>query len=329
MIGFTINRLISGGVITNYSCTSACRHCLYKCSPRRTKNYLDVAAAETIFQTVRRLGCRSVHIGGGEPFLKPDALGDVLDAALRSGVSVEYVETNSSWFTDMDAAVALLRDLAAKGLSTLLISISPFHNEFIPFAKVQGVTKACRIAGINIFPWISDFTRDLSAFDASQPHAMGEFVEKFGKNYLPGILNRYWIHMGGRAPDTFRPYLPLTPVSDILKEKPGNCARNLSDASHFHIDLHGRYIPGLCSGLGIAAEDLGTPLDPEKYPLIMTLYAAGVRGLCEFAGKRFGYAPRRNAYINKCDLCGEIRQHLADEEYDDSGELHPAGFYNV
>jgi len=33
-----IGRLASGGIITNYFCTSTCRHCLYNCSPRWEKN---------------------------------------------------------------------------------------------------------------------------------------------------------------------------------------------------------------------------------------------------------------------------------------------------
>ncbi|MBT8370325.1 MAG: radical SAM protein, partial [Deltaproteobacteria bacterium] len=98
MTEFTIQRLISGGLITNYFCTSSCKHCLYNCSPQWEKRYIDRQTAEKNLQTVRSLGCRSVHIGGGEPLLRPDSLGDVLETAAEQGVSVEYVETNSSWF---------------------------------------------------------------------------------------------------------------------------------------------------------------------------------------------------------------------------------------
>ncbi|MBW2207433.1 MAG: hypothetical protein JRG79_11030 [Deltaproteobacteria bacterium] len=36
-----INGLISGGMITNYFCTSSCGHCLYSCSPKREKDYIE------------------------------------------------------------------------------------------------------------------------------------------------------------------------------------------------------------------------------------------------------------------------------------------------
>lgn len=38
---FSIDRLQSGGVITNYTCTSRCAHCLYGCSPGWPKEYMD------------------------------------------------------------------------------------------------------------------------------------------------------------------------------------------------------------------------------------------------------------------------------------------------
>lgn len=38
---FSIDRLESGGVITNYTCTSRCAHCLCGCSPGWPKEYMD------------------------------------------------------------------------------------------------------------------------------------------------------------------------------------------------------------------------------------------------------------------------------------------------
>ena len=151
--GFEINRLLSGGLIANYHCTSRCRHCLYNCGPHRSKEYITADWAEKSFRAMKSLGCESVHIGGGEPMLQPNALGVVLEAASRTGMGIDYVETNSSWYRDPTSAAETLARLKALGLRTLLISISPFHNEHIPFAKVAGVMRACRHAGIRVFPW--------------------------------------------------------------------------------------------------------------------------------------------------------------------------------
>lgn len=139
MTELNIRQLMSGGLITNYFCTSRCGHCLYNCSPNWEKEYITAQTAEKNLRAVRSLGCRSVHIGGGEPLLRPGGLAAVLKIAAELGVAVEYVETNSSWFKDAGSAEAFLTDLHARGLETLLVSISPFHNEHIPFFKAKGV----------------------------------------------------------------------------------------------------------------------------------------------------------------------------------------------
>ena len=324
---FKIKRLASGGLITNYFCASSCRHCLYNCSPRWEKIYIQPQTAEENLHAIRRLGCASVHIGGGEPLLRPEALGDVLQIARKIGVAVEYVETNSSWFKDPDSAVTILLKLRKQGLHTLLVSISPFHNEFIPFSRIQGVIEAARQAGIGIFPWISDFIADLSKLDASKTHSLKEYEERFGRDYLKRLLQRYWIHMGGRALKTFRPCLAAKSAREICNENRGGCAAKLSNTQHFHLDLFGNYIPGLCSGLAIKGEDLGKALSEKEYPVLSTLFHEGIRGLFRMAKEKFNYAPAQNRYINKCDLCTEIRTLFVHNNFGGAAELNPKEFY--
>jgi hypothetical protein len=328
MAEFVIKKLRSGGLITNYFCTSSCKHCLYNCSPQWEKRYIDPDAAEKNLETIRSLGCRSVHIGGGEPLLRPGKLGTVLEVASEVGISIEYVETNSSWFKDPDSATALLSRLHEQGLNTLLVSISPFHNESIPFFKVKGVLEAAQQVGVGIFPWVTDFISDLSQFDPGKTHPLQEYQQLFDKNYLMQILQRYWIHLGGRALETFRPLLGDKNCPQVLDENPGGCAAELTDTSHFHIDLFGNYIPGLCSGLAIWKDDLGTPLSTEKYPILVNLYLNGIRGFFEFVRENYGFSPQRTNYINKCDLCTEVRSFLVQNDYNGSKELKPAGFYS-
>ena len=85
---------------------------------------------------------------------------------------------------------------------------------------------ACRKAGVRIFPWTAEFIPDLSGLDGSRPHALSEFEERYGKDYLRGILGRYWTRMGGRALDTFRPVLRTKTLEHILRETPTGSAGN-------------------------------------------------------------------------------------------------------
>ena len=327
MADIAIKKLRSGGLITNYFCSSSCGHCLYNCSPRWEKRYLDPDTAKENLMAIHSLGCRSVHIGGGEPLLRPEKLGTVLDIASENKVTIEYVETNSSWFKDMDSAIALLSRLRLKGLKTLLVSISPFHNEQIPFSRVLGVIEAARQAGVSVFPWVTDFISDLSRFDPATTHDLDEYRQVYGDNYLRQILQRYWIHLGGRALVTFRPLLAKKTWQQILAENAAGCAAELTDTSHFHIDLFGNYIPGLCSGLAVFRDDLGIPLSKGRYPILLDLFNNGIQGLFELATDNFDFSPQRDNYINKCDLCTEIRTHLVINDYNNSNELKPGEFY--
>ena len=320
-----ISALRSGGVITNYYCTSSCRHCLYRCSPKWPKEYITPSAAEKNFAAIRNLNCSSVHIGGGEPFLQPDALAEILAVAHNSGIHVEYVETNSSWFRDPGSACRILEQLADLGLTTLLVSISPFHNEYIPFAKVKGVMAACRKTGISIFPWSADFIRDLEAFAENKKHTFSEYCERFGERYIDNLPGRYWISPGGRALETFvRSGLRLK-VASLLTANSG--CRELAETGHFHLDLFGNYIPGLCAGLSIRREDLGKPLLEEDYPIISRLYSGGVGALFQYVQETYNFEPTQSDYWSKCELCYDIRRFLVNDEKLKSKELQPSGHY--
>ena len=324
---FSINQLASGGLITNYFCTSRCRHCLYNCSPEWPKDVIGRRTAENAFKAIKRLGCHAVHIGGGEPLLRTDALADVLDTAADMGVRIDYVETNASWYRDMDSAVETLTRLKQHGLTTLLVSISPFHIEHIPFSRVEGVFLAAGQSGIQIFPWVEGFIAQMRALDSGRSHSLKEFESRFGKDYLQEVVRRYWIHPGGRALDLLRTVQPVYPLEQILAHEGGSCAADLSDTSHFHVDLFGNYVPGLCSGLAIAIEDLDRPLDPEKYPLLHRLFFEGLRGLYEWACDSHGFQAGRKRYVNKCDLCTEVRTDLAKNPQIELNELKPIEFY--
>jgi len=317
---------MSGGLITNYFCSSTCRHCLYRCSPRWQKDFISVEMARANLKTIRSLGCSNVHIGGGEPLLRPEGVAAVLEVAEEVGISVEYVETNSSWYQDHDAACAVLGELADRGLSTLLVSISPLHNEHIPFYKVKGVIAACRQTGISVFPWVSDFIPDLSTFDERQRHNLAEYQDLFGDDYVKKLPSRYWISPGGRALETFGGFSPGKTLDQLTAEGSQGCGE-LAGVSHFHMDLYGYYVPGLCAGLSIRRDDLGTPLNPEEYPIISRLFSGGIGDFVSYTAEAYGFNTSKPTYASKCELCYEIRRFLVVDQALDSEELQPRGHY--
>ncbi len=320
-----ITRLHSGGLITNYYCSSRCRHCLYACSPRWKKDYMDRGTAVKTLSKVKSMGCSSVHIGGGEPFLNPKGLEAVAEAAASAGVDIEYVETNSSWYRDRDSAVETLRRLRERGVPALLVSLSPFHNEYIPLWKVNGVIDACRMAGVRVIPWIEAFYPEISALEPRTTHRLEEYQEVYGEDYVARIPSRYWVHFGGRALKSYAGLLGRRPLKQILQASSGGCVE-LLDTTHFHVDLYGNYVPGLCSGLALKAEHLGRPITGETYPFLAALLKDGPAGLLDLARDHFGFRSSTE-YASKCELCLDIRCYLVLEKGVRSADLQPVQFY--
>ena len=322
---FIIDHLHSGGVITNYYCTSSCGHCLYGCSPRWKKEYIQKKTLTNILQMIKKLGCRTIHIGGGEPFLNLDGLEMVIETVNASGVKIEYVETNSSWYRDKDSTCRILSSLKKMGLSMLLISMSPFHNEFIPFYKVKGVIDACDTVGMKVFPWISEFYSEITSLGDETTHDLSEFKKSYGVDYLKRLPSRYWIHFGGRALKTFAPIFGTKPYEAFISSDDKGCCEIL-DVSHFHFDLFGNYIPGLCSGLAIRRDDLGKVLSTENYPILNLLFHNGISGLFHFVKKEYDFEPA-DGYMSKCHFCYDMRRHLVLQVNMESPELQPRSFY--
>ena len=319
-----IDKLNSGGVIVTYACSAACGHCLYKASPKRDKSYMDRAAAGKVFAKIASLGCRSVHIGGGEPFLKPQSLAEVCREAQANRVYIEYIETNASWAVNGEAETArVLGTMLDAGVQTLLISISPFHNEFIPFSRVKTLISACRSSGMSVFPWIAEFASDISRLDEKVAHSLDEYDEYFGEGYVNKLPSRYSVRMGGRATETFRGRLQCYAPDEIARKEPEPC-REPFNVNHFHADLHGNYIPGLCAGMSLALEDLGANVDEGSYPLFSLMTTKGISGLLQLSS--FPQVIKNSKFLGKCHLCTEIRKQL-HLKGSFCNELRPPEFY--
>ncbi len=319
-----LNHLISAGIITNYNCSSKCKHCSYASSPEWPRDYMTASTADEIFSILRRLGCTHVHIGGGEPLLRPERIYPVLESARRNRISIDYIETNASWFKDEASAIEVLKEIMDRGVHQLLISIDPYHNEYIPFYKIKGLMMACSKANMGVFPWLMEFWDDLDSFDHSRPHSLEEYGRLFGQSYLRRLPGRYGIGYKGRALKTYRDTFKRESFDSIMKKSRG-CSL-LSGIYHSHIDLYGNFVPQSCPGLSIKLRDLFEGADPESYPIFHRLNTKGIRGLVELAMEEYGFKPK-SEYAGQCDLCYDVRNYLVLEKGLDLPDLQPAGHY--
>ena len=280
----------------------------------------------SLLKKAAQLGCRSFHIGGGETFLNLKGLYQVLEIMQEEGVSLDYLETNASWYKDDESCAKVIDELANRGCGTVMVSVCPYHNEFIPLAKMEGVIKACQDRKMGLFLWQEQYYRHLSALDKDMTHSFEELEGIWGKNYFLKAGKRFGLTMNGRALESYRPYLPHKRAAEIIKDNSQGCAE-LEQTKHFHLDLNGNFIPPGCVGITVDHNDLGKELSQENYPHFLALRQGGVGELLKLAQEK-GYSERPAGYASKCDLCGNIRHFLLNLGLNERvKDIGPADYY--
>jgi len=288
--------------------------------------------ADKIFALLRKTGCYSVHIGGGEPFMDFDGLINVCKSALENHVSVDYIETNASWYTDDNAVTEKLRKLFAAGINCLLISIDPFHNEFVPYAKIKNLIKCCKKTGMGTFLWQSRFERIVGQLDDNTTHSLEEYENIFGKDFIQAISESYGIGYNGRALRILEKISKdRKPCEYFLKD--AQCQSRIKSLGHFHVDPDMNLIPPSCNGFRANIFDLcGDGLDGEKYANFMAVADGGLEALFKRA-RTLGFVPDNNGYASKCALCFDIKKYICENIAAQTGsepaDIGPIGFFDV
>ena len=319
----TIGPLLGGGVVLGYRCSSRCRHCLYSCGPHRRDGALpEGARLETLLDLLADGGPRAAyHIGGGEPFLDLDLLEQVIAGMSARGLALEYVETNASWVRDARQAGEVLGRLGEAGLGCLLVSLSPFHAEFVPLERTLTlIDVANRQLPGGAFIWIQGFLDDLRAHSPSQRLDLDRHLADRGEGYALGLVARYSLVPAGRAGRYMHRHGARLPWRRAAAAS--NCAARLCGTSHFHVDLAGAYVPGLCAGIVLPLQEVPGTIDLSRYAVLEALVRGGPAALIELAD---GFEPHET-YSSACDLCTHVRQYLSPRNHP---ELGPPGFYDA
>lgn len=303
----TTGRLIHGGIMANYRCTAACRHCLYACGPDRTGGYITSETARAVCALLRKGGCPSVHIGGGEPFLDFEGLLSLVSAVNAAGIGLDYIETNACWAQDERKTRGRLRALLDLGVDTLCISVDPFHAEYVPVERPISLAKACERAGMGYFLWKQQYLRALAGLAPDKAHSRGELEKRLSPTYIAETAGGYGLRYGGRAVNIEEEFCPRRPVAELLG---GGPCRELLSTSHFHVDLHGRFIPPGCTGVSVPLAEAVEGIPDGKYPALEALLAGGVGALYDHAAA-LGFAGNPAGYTSRCALCFHLRRWLS------------------
>lgn len=320
------------GVIITYACSARCGHCMFAGAPKGSKDFITQEAADRVAKRLARAGVASVHIGGGEPFLRFDVLCEVLSALKRHHVGIDYIETNAFWCKDRETVVQRLKTVSSLGADTVMASVDPFHIEFVPLERPLLLVKTLQELHMGYFVWQERFLRRLLALDIHKTHSPEELRAALGEDYVAETAKEYGLGMNGRALRIAREIFPLRPAREQAEEAP--CGKLLS-GRHCHVDLYENIIT--CPGISIGFEDFleaASPKtspkarvrDPEAYPVVSRLLKGGVAALLEYAQEK-GFCPDPSGYASKCDLCYQLRKYLLSAA--PSPDLAPACFYEM
>jgi pyruvate-formate lyase-activating enzyme len=132
------------GLTLTYRCNAACGHCYNVSGPRRSAECLGWSETGDHLTEWVRLGVTDIGISGGEPFLYPDLVVEMVAELKALGVPLVSPFTNGFWGNDETAARALLTRLRRVGFGDspkdqVKISSGEFHLPFVSESDVLAV----------------------------------------------------------------------------------------------------------------------------------------------------------------------------------------------
>lgn len=136
-------------LVLTAKCTARCGHCSASCGPQRTEHLAPPHLRRIMEEASRIDDGEGLHfdITGGEPFMDFEQLCDTLAYARQLGGAVSCV-TNAFWARTDAIALEKLRTLRDLGLQLLAVSVSRFHEEFVPPASVERALRVAAQLGI-------------------------------------------------------------------------------------------------------------------------------------------------------------------------------------
>lgn len=295
---------------------------MFASSPSCKKDYITKEKAEEIANLLHKAGTFSVHIGGGEPFIDFDGLCILVQALKRHGIGIDYIETNGFWAKNEDAARRKLEVLKRLGVYSVMVSVDPYHIEFVPLELPLKLCTLLDEFGFDYFIWQHKFLKRLMQLDITKTHTKEELQKVLGEDYEIETAREYGLGINGRA---------LAFADRIYEKHPAEYfatdekCPTITHPHHCHIDLYGNGIPSRCTGISLPAEDyLECSTDKEKYPVYARLVSGGLKELLEYAAEN-GFEEAAGGYPTKCALCYDVRRYLFENSQ--SADLGPLDFY--
>jgi len=275
------------GILLTYRCNARCGHCCVNAGPELTDvmNEADVMsyvdqAAEIPF------GPSGLCLSGGEVLLYWDLVERILRRAAGRFRTISLI-TNAFWATSPETARRKLTALREAGLTTLVVSTSQYHSEYIKPVRVRTALAAADAIQLPTFvkctaPANGTPVDDLLSVIGPIPAS----VEVDSMTFLPG----------GRAAE-----LPMAAFTFTSGIPEGACPGSV-------MTLHPNGDAYFCCTPGAKSEPLrvGNALTSSLADLVHAYYLRGTFAVLREQGPA-GLGHRlRDRYVDVCHLCASL-----------------------
>lgn len=287
-------------LLVTYKCNARCRHCFLFAGPERSGIMSSDFALRLVREAADIPRLDHIFIEGGEPFLYPNLMLDIVKAADEHGLWVGAL-SNGFWAVSADRARDVLAPLAAAGLKSLSVSTDAWHQEFVPRDRPLMAAEVALELGIDTDVMVC------GPADGSQRAMAQHEVEVIEAALSSVSVSSGGVRCRGRA---------ATTMLDDGQESWNTltqCRESLTRPGRVHVGPNGEV--HLCQGLLLGeraeARSLAQVLSgyaAGDHPLAARLSAGGPAELARFA-QSFGWRPR-GLYGDSCDLCFDVRAHL-------------------
>ncbi len=142
------------GIMMHSTCNASCDICSVKCSPTR-KEELDVEKLRDFIESCQNTTIQNVSFTGGEPFMRYDALCELVSYTCECGLNSSVV-TNGYWAVDEKATWEKLNRLKQTGLGRINISYDSHHAKFVSHENINRIIKVSERIGL---PYIVAVTK--------------------------------------------------------------------------------------------------------------------------------------------------------------------------
>lgn len=275
-------------------CSAKCDHCCLECGPQNL-NQLAEEKIESILMEIERYSwIEVVNITGGEPFLNRSLLYKIFSKIMKMNKQATCV-TNGFWAVTEEDTYREIQKICSLGVTSLSISISDFHQKYVPIENIKNILNAALQLPIRISLKIA-VTETYNALD---------LIKNLGKSICDVSIMFFPVCQVGRAVNI--------QTDDIIKRYHGDMWMPCID-NNLLINSDGKCYPccspcifetKLCVG-NIYEEDLGDIIErTRKNLLIYYLHKNGVNWIKELIERNFGYH-YPEYYVSPCELCLQI-----------------------